>query len=102
MLIESNQSQRWLQQELENQGLNAVPIQTTRNKEEKLVDLSIPLSNGVVKFVEWDNHPFQDLISQMLSWPDATHDDLMDSLSIIVEHTDLNPTSIISGSYRDD
>mgnify|MGYP006279273311 CR=1 FL=1 len=102
MLIESNQSQRWLQQELENQGLNAVPIQTTRNKEEKLVDLSIPLSNGVVKFVEWDNHPFQDLISQMLSWPDATHDDLMDSLSIIVEHTDLNPTSIISGSYRDE
>ena len=101
MLIEANQSQRWLQQELQNKGLNAVPIQTTRNKEEKLVDLSIPLSNGIVKFVKWQNHPFDDLISQMLSWPDARHDDLMDSLSMIVEHTDLNPSGIISGSYRD-
>jgi predicted phage terminase large subunit-like protein len=101
MLIEANQSQRWLQQELQNKGLNAVPIQTTRNKEEKLVDLSIPLSNGIVKFVKWDNPPFDDLISQMLSWPDARHDDLMDSLSMIVEHTDLNPSGIISGSYRD-
>ena len=104
LIIESNQSQRWLQQQLAESGLNAIPVQTTRNKEEKLIDLSIPISNGTVKFVEWPDidDPYQELRNQMLSWPDAAHDDLMDSLALIVNHTDLTSTSIVGGSYRDE
>jgi len=104
LIIESNQSQRWLQQQLADSGLNAIPVQTTRNKEEKLIDLSIPISNGTVKFVGWPDieDPYQELRNQMLSWPDAAHDDLMDSLSLIVNHTDLTSTSIFGGSYRDE
>jgi len=57
-----------------------------------------------VKFVEWPDidDPYQELRNQMLSWPDAAHDDLMDSLSLIVNHTDLTSTSIFGGSYRDE
>ena len=104
LIIESNQSQRWLQQQLAESGLNAIPVQTTRNKEEKLIDLSIPISNGTVQFVEWPDidDPYQELRNQMLSWPDAAHDDLMDSLALIVNHTDLTSTSIVGGSYRDE
>ncbi|AFH22250.1 hypothetical protein OSG_eHP20_00075 [environmental Halophage eHP-20] len=104
LIIESNQSQRWLQQQLADSGLNAIPVQTTRNKEEKLIDLSIPISNGTVQFVEWPDidDPYQELRNQMLSWPDAAHDDLMDSLALIVNHTDLTSTSIFGGSYRDE
>ena len=105
VVVESNQSQRWLQQELADKGVNAIPVQTTRNKEEKLIDMSIPISNGTVKFIDWradenEELPYQDLRDQMLGFPESAHDDLMDSLSLIVNHAPTG-TSIFGGEYND-
>ena len=61
VVVESNQSQRWLQQELADKGVNAIPVQTTRNKEEKLIDMSIPISNGTVKFIDWREDETEEL-----------------------------------------
>ena len=101
MIVESNTTQRWLQQALADAGLNAIPVQTTRNKEDKLIDLSIPISNGTVEFCDWSGNQddFQELRNQMLSFPDSSHDDLMDSLSLIVNHTDITSQNIFGGSY---
>jgi phage terminase large subunit-like protein len=38
----------------------------------------------------------------MLSFPDASHDDLMDSLALVVNHSNLGGTSIFGGSYGGD
>jgi len=78
---------------------------TTRNKEEKLIDMSIPISNGTVKFIDWredenEELPYQDLRDQMLGFPESAHDDLMDSLSLIVNHAPTG-TSIFGGEYND-
>jgi phage terminase large subunit-like protein len=105
VVVESNQSQRWLQQELADKGVNAVPVQTTRNKEEKLIDMSIPISNGTVEFIDWresedETLPYQDLRDQMLAFPEGSHDDLMDSLSLLVNHAPTG-TSIFGGEYND-
>jgi len=105
VVVESNQSQRWLQQELADKGVNAIPVQTTRNKEEKLIDMSIPISNGTVKFIDWredenEELPYQELRDQMLGFPESAHDDLMDSLSLIVNHAPTG-TSIFGGEYND-
>jgi predicted phage terminase large subunit-like protein len=100
LVIEANQSQRWLQQELADRGLNAVPVQTTRNKEDKIIDLSIPISSGKVKFVRWDENRFTELHQQMLAWPESNHDDMIDSLSLVVNHSDVNTSErMFGGSY---
>ena len=100
LVVEANQSQRWLQQELADRGLNAVPVQTTRNKEDKIIDLSIPISSGVVKFVEWDENRFDELHQQMLAWPESNHDDMIDSLALVVNNSDVHTSqSIVGGSY---
>ena len=106
LVVEANQSQRWLVQSLADKGLNAVPVQTTRNKEEKLIDLSIPISQGLVQFVDWsdsgEDKPFRELRNQMLIVPDGSHDDLMDSLELVVNHADINTTNILSEQYKED
>ena len=100
LVVEANQSQRWLQQELSDRGLNAVPVQTTRNKEDKIIDLSIPISSGVVKFVDWDEPRFDALHQQMLAWPESNHDDMIDSLALVVNNSDVHTSqSIFGGSY---
>jgi len=100
LVIEANQSQRWLQQELADRGLNAVPVQTTRNKEDKIIDLSIPISSGQVKFVRWDENRFSELHQQMLAWPESNHDDMIDSLSLVVNHSDVSTSErMFGGSY---
>ena len=100
LVIEANQSQRWLQQELADRGLNAVPVQTTRNKEDKIIDLSIPISSGKVKFVEWEENRFAELHQQMLAWPESNHDDMIDSLALVVNHSDVNTSEqMFGGSY---
>jgi len=100
LVIEANQSQRWLQQELQDRGLQAVPIQTTRNKADKIIDLSIPIASGQVQFVDWGDDTFGALHQQLLSWPDSQHDDMVDSLAMVVNHggADVSQT-MFSGSY---
>lgn len=103
LVIEANQSQRWLQQELANRGLDAVPVNTTQNKEDKIIDLSIPISSGQVKFIEWREDRFSELHQQMLAWPDSNHDDMIDSLSLVVNHARVDlEGQMFGGSYGDD
>ena len=103
LVIESNQSQRWLQQELQDRGLQAVPVHTTENKEDKIIDLSIPVSSGKVKFIDWDDNVFGELHEQMLAWPDARHDDMIDSLSLVVNHGGSSVSQrMFTGSYGRD
>lgn len=106
VIVESNQSQVWLQQALSKAGVNALPDKTTRNKENKLLDLALPLSDGTVKFVDWEadspaeaakNHPYQELVSQALAFPDGSHDDLLDALYLTIDNSPVRMgSSIIS------
>jgi len=103
--VESNQSQRWLKQELQDTGLNARAVMNTSNKEDRLIQLTIPLERGDVKFLnrEMDKQlgydpRFKELISEMLSFPEGSHDDLLDSLEIAVNNLDLGDYSNILGT----
>jgi predicted phage terminase large subunit-like protein len=103
LAVESNQSQRWLRQELADQGFNTMNVQSSRNKEERLMDLSIPLENDVVQFVNHeidqslDYDPrWQPLIDELLAFPDGSHDDLIDSLHLCVDNAQLSTGSILS------
>jgi len=109
VVVESNQAQVWLKDALRDAGVNAVPEKSTTNKEQRLMDLSIPIANGVIQFVDFEasrdneirtqmglepldnpedapalgaTNAFDDLISEMLAFPGGTHDDVLDSLGI--------------------
>lgn len=106
--VESNQSQRWLKQELADKGLNAHAVMNTSNKEDRLIQLTIPLERGDIKLVNRDvdkslgyDPRFQDLISEMLSFPEGSHDDLLDSLEIAVNNVQLGGNNVLGGDMYD-
>jgi phage terminase large subunit-like protein len=102
VIVEANQSQRWLQQQLADAGLNALPAQSTTNKEDRLIDLSIPLENDRIKFIDWNHesdepHPYQELVSELLAFPEGSHDDLIDSLHLAVSNAPVSMGRSIMG-----
>jgi len=103
LYVESNQSQRWLAQELADYGLSVTQVQTGRNKEDKLTAMSIPLTNGVVKFVNHETDEqvgydprWSDLIDEALAFPEGSHDDLLDSLNIVLDNANISRTMSLS------
>lgn len=111
VVVESNQAQVFLQNALKDAGVYAKPVKNTRNKEDRIVDMSIPLTN-MVEFVDWNaetpedvgnNHPYQDLVSELLAWPEGGHDDMADSLALALEYCPLSwGTSILSANPYED
>lgn len=94
--VESNQSQRWLKQELKDNGLNAIAIQNMTNKEERLVQMSIPFENGTVKVVNREidqslgyDPRWREWIQELLSFPEGSHDDMVDATQIAIDNADI-------------
>ena len=106
-IVEINQSQRWLRDEMQEANLPVTGVNTTRNKEDKLLDMSIPISNGRVKWVDWsavdesNDRPYQELRNQLRAFPDGSHDDLADALSLILNHGPISTGSNISVDSKD-
>lgn len=101
--VESNQSQRWLKQALSDAGLNARAVMNTSNKEDRLIQLSLPIERGDIQFLNQSidenigyDPRFQDLISEMLSFPEGSHDDQLDALEIAVNQVDFGSYNITS------
>ena len=96
--IESNQSQRWLSQEARDVGLNVTQVHNTDSKEHRLIQLSIPFENGQIRLVETGDDRFSDLKSEWLSFPEGSHDDVIDSLEIAVSNAAIGERyNILSG-----
>jgi len=103
VVVEANQSQRWLSQALRDNGIGTQPVQSSRNKENRLIDLSVPLENDTVQFVDWSDESesagkyYDDLISELLAFPNGSHDDLIDALWLAVDNSQVSlGTDILS------
>lgn len=105
VFVESNGAQAWLQQELSDQGLHATQIHSTRKKEERIIELSIPIERGDVTFLN-QNVPegklydprFGDLINELLAFPNGSHDDCVDALHMAVDNTNFGGRSSVLGA----
>ena len=107
VVAEANQSQRWLIDALKDHGVYAEPVTSTRNKESRILDLSIPLENGTIEFVDHNaetpadvgtNPPYQELIGELLSFPEGSHDDMVDALHRAVDYAPVSLGTTILGS----
>jgi phage terminase large subunit-like protein len=102
VLVESNQAQRWLAQELQDYNLQIQQVQSTANKEDKLIGMSIPIENDLVQFVnhEYDERlgydpRWQPLVQEALAFPEGSHDDLLDSLNLVVDNTSIHNSAVL-------
>lgn len=107
VVAEANQAQRWLIEELKDYGVYADPVTSTRNKESRILDLSIPLENGTIEFVDWNaetpedvgkDHPYQELVGELLSFPEGSHDDMVDALHRAVDFAPVSLGTNILGA----
>jgi len=100
VVVEANQAQSWLVRELNKAGIGTQPIQSSRNKENRLIDLSVPLANDTIQFIDWDaadnnrQNPYDELISEMLAFPNGSHDDVLDALWLAVDNS---PVALSNG-----
>lgn len=107
IVAEINSTQEWLLGELRDRGVYPEGVTSTREKEARLLDLTIPISNGTIKFVDFNadtpedvgkDHPYGDLVSEALAFPDGAHDDLLDSLHKCAEYAPVRMGGRILGA----
>jgi len=58
---EKVQAQSWFEQDLQEAGLTPVPHTPTAKKEDRIIGLSVPFSNGNVKLLDWSDVPGRDM-----------------------------------------
>lgn len=87
VIAEANAAQEWLIGELSDYGVYPEGVTSTREKEARLIDLTIPLNNGTIQFVDFsdgdpggNDHKYTDLVTEAMQFPDGDHDDLLDAL----------------------
>ena len=108
---EAVQAQRWLAQELQDVGLQAVPVDQSRAKEERITFLSVPFSNGNVKLIDWDGargedhepHPhnefdWSDFRTEWAGFPNAAHDDQLDATEMALRQCNLGAAMEMYGA----
>lgn len=100
--IEANQAQDWFVQACEKQGLRVARVQSFRNKEARLMALSIPAATSKVQFVNHDDpnqyeagrthdQRWDAFVQEWTGFPTA-HNDLLDGLDIALAQVNLGLT----------
>ena len=101
--IESVAAQAWFLENAKDVGLAPIPITHDRPKEERITFLSVPFSQGLVKLVDWGDHPensfdWSDFRTEWAGFPNGNHDDQLDSLEIALRHCNLSGGLDIEGA----
>jgi len=61
VVYEKVQSQAWFEQDLQDAGLHPIPHTPERSKEDRIIGLSVPFSNGQVKLLDWSSVPGKEM-----------------------------------------
>ncbi len=62
---EKVQAQAWFETHLQDHQLHPIPVTPTASKEDRIIGLSVPFSNGQVKLIDWD-----DVTGKDMDWSD--------------------------------
>jgi len=58
---EKVQAQAWFESHLQDHGLAPIPVTPQSKKEDRIIGLSVPFSNGNVKLLDWSEIPGKDV-----------------------------------------
>lgn len=103
--IEAVQAQRFFLQACKDAGLNVYGVDQSLNKEDRIIQASIPVENGRVKPVNFEQPPeegleprWDDMVSEWIAFPEGRHDDVIDSFEIAIRDLDIGATYNWEGS----
>jgi hypothetical protein len=78
---EKVQAQSWFETHLQDEGLEPVPHTPQASKEDRIIGLSVPFSNGQVKCIDWSDvrgkdMDWSDFRTEWAGWPGGKADQL--------------------------
>jgi len=78
---EKVQAQAWFEEDLEDHGLTPIPHTPDASKEDRIIGLSVPFSNGAVKLLDWSDingkdMDWSDFRTEWAGWPGGKADQL--------------------------
>ena len=81
VVYERVQAQSWFEQNLQDEGLFPIPHTPDRSKEDRIIGLSVPFSNGQVKLLDWSgvrgkDVDWSDFRTEWAGWPGGKVDQL--------------------------
>lgn len=89
VVAEANQAQRWFVQSATEAGLNVDPVTNTTNKEDRIIQLSVPFENEKVKIVDRPEVDWSDFVSEWVAFPNGRHDDQLDAVEMALSQISL-------------
>jgi len=116
--VEQVAAQRWFLDECRNQGLQVQGVDQRLKKEDRLLQMSVPFENGLVRLidsVDAESDPslqaekerlgydprWQEFVNEWLAFPEGRHDDLLDSVEIAMRGVDLSSAAMYTGDLYD-
>jgi len=116
--VEQVAAQRWFLDECRNQGLQVQGVDQRLKKEDRLLQMSVPFENGLVRLidsVDAESGPdvraekerlgydprWQEFVNEWLAFPEGRHDDLLDAVEIAMRGVDLSSANMYTGDLYD-
>lgn len=85
VMYEAVQAQSWFEQDLQNAGLDGIGVTPETGKDERIMYMSVPFSNGNVKLIDWSETQktvdWSDFRTEWAGWPNGKHDDQLDAVA---------------------
>jgi len=98
---EKVQAQAWFETHLQDHNLDPIPVSPTAKKEDRIIGLSVPFSNGQVKLVDWSDidgkdMDWSDFRTEWAGFPSGKVDQL-DSLAMALDDVSFGAGGLIEG-----
>ncbi len=88
--FESVQAQAWFEEDLLDAGIDPIPVTPKGKKRDRILNLSVPFSNGAARLIDWSDVEFVDM-----QWSDfktewagfpGDHDDQLDAVAMALDN----------------
>jgi len=97
--VESVHAQEYFLQAARDAGLPVQGVSQTLPKEDRLIQLSIPFENDVIRLVnfadaaaEGPEERWDEFIQEWIAFPDGTHDDILDAVELATRKLSIGQT----------
>jgi predicted phage terminase large subunit-like protein len=97
--IESVHAQEYFLSACKDAGLPVGGVDQSMNKEDRLIQLSVPFENDDIRLVNFEQAPaeglddrWQDFVDEWRAFPDGTHDDMLDAVEIALRNISIGQT----------
>jgi len=97
--VESVHAQQYFLTAAKEAGLPVQGVSQSLKKEDRLIQLSIPFENDVIRLINFDtpvgeglDDRWDQLVQEWIAFPDGTHDDMLDAVELATRNLSIGQT----------